>query len=172
MPNKSQADQQLQELIVLLEVYGADKSRWPAASRLRLSGFLATHPRAKQVYAEAQALDTVLNLAPNVSPERERALAQRILAAAAASGAPGNPPVSNVVPLTGIRKPVQPFRRSTARQAAAALLAASLVLGVFAGTSRQLSSTVDVLAEAIGLSADEPEIALTDADATPGEEAL
>lgn len=172
MPNKTKADQHLQDLVLLLEVYGADKNRWPAAERMRLSAAIASDPRAKLALAEAAALDRLLDLAPRVSSGRERALAGRIVAAVSSESKPGNPPPSNVIPLSNARKPVQSFLRRHTRQAAAALLAASLVLGIFAGTSRQLSSTIDVVAEAIGLSGDEPEIALIDGTATPGEEAL
>ena len=49
---------------------------------------------------------------------------------------------------------------------------ASLVLGIFAGATGQISSTVEVLAEALGLADDEPELALAVDPVTSGEEAL
>jgi len=173
MPNKSPADQHLQDLTSLLEVYGADKARWPAADRMRLSAAIASDPRAQKLLAEAEALDRLLDMAPRVSTGRERTLAQQIVAAAAAGQGPSaQRPSTNVIHLSNARKPTPTLLRSPSRQAAAALLAASLVLGIFAGTSRQLSLTIDLVAEAVGLPGAEPEIALMDGGATPGEESL
>ncbi len=170
MSNQAETGQRLQELNRLLEIYGADRSRWPAADRMRLSSVIAIDPRAKAALAEAAALDRLLDMAPLVSIDRERALAQAILAAAAANPSPVQ--TSNVVALPAARKPAVPFLRGQARHAAGALLAASLVLGIFAGTSGQLSSTVDYVAEAVGLSDDESELAFYAEPSASAEESL
>ncbi len=170
MSNQAETGQRLQELNRLLEIYGADRSRWPAADRMRMSSVIAIDPRAKAALAEAAALDRLLDMAPLVSIDRERALAQAILAAAAANSSPAQ--TSNVVALPAARKPAVPFLRGQARHAAGALLAASLVLGIFAGTSGQLSSTVDYVAEAVGLSDDESELAFYAEPSASAEESL
>ncbi len=171
MSNQSETEQRLQELNRLLEIYSADKSRWPAADRIRLSSFIAIDPRAKAALAEAAALDRLLDIAPRVSVDRERALAQRIVAAAAASiPLPAQP--GNVVPFPAAKKTAVPFLRGQVRHAAGALLAASLVLGIFAGTSGQLTSTFDYVAEAVGLSDDESELAFYAEPSASAEESL
>jgi len=173
MSKKSQADEHLQELTSLLDVYGADKGRWPAADRMRVSAAIASDPRAQKLFAQAEAFDRLLDMAPRVTPDRERALAQRIVASVAAdqSRLPLHPP-TNVIPLSIARKPAPTAQGRPTRQAAAALLAASLVLGIFVGTSGQLSLAMDLVAEAVGLPGEEPELALMDGVSTPGEESL
>jgi anti-sigma factor RsiW len=158
MSNQAESEQRLQELNRLLEAYGADKVRWPAADRIRLSSFIAIDPRGKAAVAEAAALDRLLDMAPCVSIDRERSLAQRIVSAAASS-APSHAQPGKVVPLPVSAQSSGPFLRSRVSHAAGALLAASLVLGIFAGISGQLSATLDYVAEAVGLSDDEPELA-------------
>lgn len=171
MSNQSESALRLQELSRLLELYGADKNRWPAADRIRLSSFIAIDPRGKAALAQAAALDRLLDMAPAVSAERERALAERIMAAVAATN-PLPSAASNIVPFPAPKKTAIPFLHKQARHAASALLAASLVLGIFAGTSGQLSSTVDYVAVAVGLSEDESELALYTDPSTSAEESL
>ncbi len=105
----------------LLDVYGAGRTRWPAAERLRFAPLLATDAEADRLVREAAAFDRLLDLAPRLAPERERAVAQRIIAAAIANR----------------RAPAQALPRvvqgRTPVWRAAALLAASLLVGVFAG---------------------------------------
>lgn len=156
MTNQADSAQRLQELNRVLETYGADRGRWPASDRIRLSSFVAIDPRGQAALAEAAAFDRLLDLAPRVSVEREQALAQRIVSAAALSTASAQP--ANVVPFRAA-KTARPFMRSRARHAAGTLLAASLVLGIFAGTSGQFSSTVDYIAIAAGFSDDDTELA-------------
>lgn len=151
MTNQAARDQLLQELNVLLEAYGSDRSRWPAAMRLRLSAFIASEPKARRALAEAEALDRVLDRAPFVSVDRQQALAQRIVAAAtgAAPDARAGAGGGRVVPFRsniGRSSAGVPSRR----YAAGALMAASLVLGVFAGSKNILSSSFDTLAYAVG----------------------
>ena len=161
MPNTSEASQ-LAQLANVLEIYGADRTRWPAADRLVLATLLATNAEAKAAFAEALALDRILDAAPRVSGERERALAQRIIATA------GHTTPANVVAFKQRPAPA----RSFFQRPAAALLAASLMLGVFAGTSGNLTPALDFVADAIGLSDDEPELALANDPVLNSEEAL
>ena len=71
-----------QALERLLEVYGADRTRWPARERLRFASFIGEDDGAKRLLAEADALDSLLDRAPRASEARERALQERIVAAA------------------------------------------------------------------------------------------
>lgn len=163
MPDTFETSQQIAQLANLLEIYGADRTRWPAADRLQLAALIASHAPAQAALAEAAALDRVLDTAPRVSLERERALARRIVAAAS--------PHTHVLDVVALKPRLTPARAFLQRPAAA-LLAASLVLGVFAGTSGHLAPAFDFVAEAIGLTDDEPELALAVEPAVSGEEAL
>jgi hypothetical protein len=158
MSNTSETGEKIAKLQHVLDIYGADRTRWPAADRLDLAGFIASNASAREALAEATALDRLLDKAPRVSIERERALARRIVTAAAPLARP-----SSVVPL---RRPVQ--ARSLSRRAAA-LMAASLMLGIFAGASGNLAPAFDFVAEAMGLSDDEPELALANETISSGE---
>ena len=143
------------ELQTIVDTLGGDRTRWPAAERLRLAPLIASDERARQIVAEAHALDQLLDLAPTVSDARERALAARILAATR----PGMPVASAASsgPLRiGARLPA----RAMARWPAGVLLAASLVLGVLVGSNGVATPAVSFIAEALGLADDEPELAL------------
>jgi hypothetical protein len=150
----------------LLEVHGADRSRWPAAERLRLAPLIAGDARAKTALSEAQAFDRLLDLAPSVSIERERALARRIATAAAEQALR---PASNVVALK--LKPAS-ILAAGLRHPAAALLAASLVIGIIVGSSGVTQPAFALIAETVGLSDDEPELAFAGDVLPSGEDAL
>ena len=66
----------------LLEAYGSDRSRWPAADRLRFAQLLPHDPAARSLLREAAALDQVLDRAPGLTRERHEAMAARLLALA------------------------------------------------------------------------------------------
>jgi hypothetical protein len=157
----------LQDLHSVLEIYGANRTRWPAALRLQLAHMISSDPLAKQALKEAAALDTLLNLAPLVSAERERALAVRIVIAAK------KPQERQSV---GLFLPTEMKSRATngsyLRNASAMVLVASLVLGVFAGASGQVSPTFDLVTDALGLSEDEPELAYAPDQQSAGEDSL
>ncbi len=116
-----------------LEIYGGDAARWPEGTRLRLQPFLAVNSEAQNRMAAARALDLVLGFAPRLSDAQNAALAGRIVAKAARQ-----PRV-----VTGVAKP-QPapswYRGLTSQGFAGAALAASLVLGIYAGQSADLGS--------------------------------
>jgi hypothetical protein len=122
----------IEGLVHLLDVYGADRARWPARERLRYTGFIGDNAAARRIVAEAEALDGLLDMAPEPDPARVDALAQRIMATATggARGAARTAPAA---------LPPAVARRAASDRLidwpAAALLAASLMLGVFAGTS-------------------------------------
>lgn len=65
---------------LLLDAYGADPGRWPAAERAAAEALLAADPTAQAARREALALDAALDLLP--TPPVPADLAARIAAAA------------------------------------------------------------------------------------------
>lgn len=130
---------ELEALRDLLERYGADRTRWPARERLRFAQVLAEDDEARRLLAQATVLDRLLELAPTVGAEREQEVGARILAMAQAQGRSiaAQPQGDSVVRLHAARPAMRLLP-------AAALLAASLLVGVFAGTSGVLERLLDV----------------------------
>jgi hypothetical protein len=116
-----------------LERFGSDRTRWPAPVRRDFAGLLARDAGAKARLREAEALDRLLDLAPQPAIDT-RALADRILAQAVAETPAVAPPKARVAWAVFDRRP------PLAQWPAAAVLAASLVLGTFVG----LSGTFDM----------------------------
>jgi len=129
----------LERLGTVVDAYGADQSRWPAAERVVLEPFIKATPEARRMLAEAGALDRVLaegcGTAPTEQVDRVRARLLAQIDAEGATMAPGEAAVaSTVVPFqrpAASRSP-QPARSRHWREVA--LLAAALLLGVFVGT--------------------------------------
>jgi hypothetical protein len=152
MANMSNTGMTLADFERLLDVYGGDRTRWPAEARAAAAQLVAREQRARLLLAEAEALDRVLERAPLPSLASEAALAERIVAAAqrsprmvrladgAASVAP-SPAVGEgtVVPLPRVaRDGWRPllYRRDIGR--AAGLFAASLAVGLLIGLANLL----------------------------------
>jgi hypothetical protein len=143
----------------LLDVYGADRTRWPARERLRFAGFICEDRVAQRMVAESAALDALLDRAPRASEDRERALKERIVAAALRSAVPQ----LAVVQTDDETKPrlpawlrhVRGFSSVRPREhrewPAAGLLAASLVVGIMLGSAGAFDSTVQDVAEVAGI---------------------
>lgn len=132
----------LDALEQVLERFGSDRTRWPAPVRRSLAGLLAGNAEAKARLREAEALDRLLDLA--AEPEIDtRALADRILAAAAAEIPPAAPPKARVAWAIFDRRTAA--RVAEAQWPAAAFLAASLVLGTVFGLSGALDAAVEPL---------------------------
>lgn len=125
------------DLEQVLDTFGADRTRWPAPVRRNFAGLLAESADAKQRLREAEALDRLLDLAPEPKVDT-RALADRILAAADAD-------IRLPRRAAASRGPRRAFDTGSAQWPAAALLAASLVLGAFSGLSGAFNSTVGTL---------------------------
>lgn len=142
----------------LLDSHGADRTRWPAPARLRFAPLLAESAEARQLLAEASALDRLLDLAPVPEAGVTEALASRIAAAAARE--PVVAPARDVLrPAASLRAIQARHRTEGASWQAAMLLAASLVLGIFAGTSSWME---DAVAPLIGVaSAEDVELDLS-----------
>ncbi|HEX2843291.1 hypothetical protein [Hyphomicrobium sp.] len=131
----------LEGLEQVLERFGSDRTRWPAPVRRDFAGLLAGDAEAQKRLREAEALDRLLDLAPRPAVET-RALADKILAAAEKESPAASPPKARVAWAKFERK--NP-RVGEAQWPAAALLAASLVLGAFAGLSGTFDRAVDPL---------------------------
>lgn len=136
---------QARELAALanrLDISGADRTRWPAQERLRFAALIAGDDAARRMVAEAAALDRLLDAAPGAEPARLDRLIDRISAAAQVEGASR---ADNVVEFTAARRPAAPPRTPVHRRStwqAAALLAASLFVGAFVGTSGLLGTSI------------------------------
>jgi hypothetical protein len=127
----------LDKLEAALDTYGADRTRWPAPLRLALSGFIAGNPDALKMLKNAEAFDRLLDRAPQYDPARLAKLSDRITAAVERQ------PRVVSSRASGQRSLWPSVRRHNG--VAAAALAASLVLGVFAGQTNMFNSTADVL---------------------------
>jgi hypothetical protein len=168
-----------QALERLLDVCGADRTRWPARERLRIASFIGEDEGAKRLLAEADALDSLLDLAPRASEARERALQERIVAAALRSSEIRLAVVSSraVAPVASSLRskyPVFGKGRVSRDWPAAALLAASLVMGVVLGSAGTLDKAVQEVADISGYTTvtDPSQVALGDDIVAPVDEDL
>lgn len=148
--DEMQATSDIEKVKLLLDTFGADRARWPAAERLRLAAFLASDAGARRLVSEAAAFDRLLDLAPRPSAARERAAIERIVAAS--------------------RRHNQRAARERPLWRAAALLAASLVLGVLAGTGGLVPGSVEEFVQASDADGDGQQAILD--DGAPAEEEL
>ena len=166
----------------LLDVYGADRTRWPVDARTAAAQLVANDAEARRLLAETEALDRVLQKAPVPALAAEAALAERIVVAALrsprmvklppsseAAAGPAEPVQAAAVPSAAGRSlPGLGGRRLRllSREAGAVgFLAASLVIGVVIGNSSLPPEILPALADIAGLSSDGDElvqIALSD----------
>lgn len=145
-----------------LECFGADRTRWPVQVRRELSSLVADNQEAQKLVAEAAALDHLLDLAPRVALGAKSALAERIAAQAAQSAQSAQAGVSPFSKRGG-------FGRQTARNDnayAGMALAASLMLGLLAGSQQALAPALQEVAASAGLES----AALSGQIATPGDD--
>jgi hypothetical protein len=156
----------------LLDTYGADRTRWPARERLRFAGVVSEDKAAARLLAEAVALDRLLDRAPQATAGDLDALKERIMSTALRSSQPRLKVVVSEQVAQGAVAPakVLPLRRPSLSRRfgewpAAAVLAASLVLGVMLGSAGTFTSTMQEVAQATGLSepaTDSSQLALGD----------
>jgi hypothetical protein len=182
MTSMSNLSMTLVEFEQLLDVYGADRTRWPTDARAAAAQLVAKDGQARRLLAETEAFDRVLQKAPAPALAAE-ALAERIVAAAlrsprmvklppspeaAATGADpvqaaAMPPAADPRPAGfGVRRRLRLMSREAG---AAGFLAASLAIGVLIGHTNLPPQIVPALAEMAGLSTDGDElvqIALSD----------
>jgi hypothetical protein len=183
MTNMDKRTEDREALERLLDIYGADRTRWPARERLRFAGVVSEDKAAARMLAEADALDRLLEQAPRASSADVEALKERIMAAALRARAPqlavvaGGKAASDKSPAA---RPRFAARFSRAEWPAAAMLAASLVLGVMLGSTGTLDTTMQQVAEVTGfssasndLSTDNSQLALgAEVEAQPDEDML
>ncbi len=182
MTSKDRWAEDREALERLLDVHGADRTRWPARERLRFAAVISEDKAAAEMLAEARALERLLDQAPRVNDARVDALKERIVAAALRSqprrfstvdggGSKSEPAKAWVGQL---RRPS--WGRSFVELPAAAVLAASLVLGVMLGTAGTFRTTVQQVASSTGLSSgattDSSRLALGDEVLGQGDEDL
>ncbi|MEI9900799.1 MAG: hypothetical protein WDN31_12495 [Hyphomicrobium sp.] len=135
-----------QALEHLLDVYGADRTRWPARERLRFAGVISDDKAAARLLAQADALDRLLDQAPLTAGADMDALKERIMATALRSGRTRPAVVS--VGGGGLgsnwagRFHAPAFAARFTEWPAAAVLAASLMFGVVLGSAGTFDSTV------------------------------
>jgi hypothetical protein len=137
-----------------LEIYGADQTRWPQAARERFAQLLADDARARTLLSEAAALDRLLDHGPVPSTIKERALRDRIVAVINNEGNAARTDRPGVRSTESPRSRQLSWTSSDRRRAgwqAAALLAASLAIGVYLGSVGELTSEVQLVVEAVGL---------------------
>jgi hypothetical protein len=135
----------LSELDAILDSFGGDVSRWPAAKRAAAEILLAENASARKMVADAKVFDALLDRAPAVDSVRVPELARQIVATAARSApAGGTAPAhagqgglaaDNVIPLRRRAEPARPAVRPAARHnfRTMAVLAASLAMGIMIG---------------------------------------
>jgi hypothetical protein len=129
---------ELQALAAVLEAYGANTTRWSLAARQRFAALIAENSQAQRLVADAEALDRLLDQAPAVAAKHVDAAKGRIFSEMGASpvARPGAAQADNVV---AIKRPVASLAAKPAASRSlwreAMVLAAALVLGVFAGTA-------------------------------------
>lgn len=149
---------EIRALKALLEIHGADRTRWPAAERLRFAPLIASDAGAQGLMAEAEALDRLLDHADEPEAAVPRALSDRVVAAAAReSGWQGtaSAPVRTRDGLAG--RSATPRTAGAAAWSVPALLAASLVVGVLAGASGMFDPAMAQFASGAGIAGgDEP----------------
>lgn len=165
MTSISNKSMTIAELERLLEVYGAERTRWPVEWRASAALLVATDPAARRLLAEAAALDRVLNHAPapGLTVQVEAALAERIVAAAQRSprivrlpgtqriGKEASPDEAAPLPAPAVGHGRGRLRLSSRQMGAAGVLAASLVVGVLIGNASLPPQMLPALADLAGL---------------------
>ncbi|KUO57614.1 MAG: hypothetical protein APF80_11705 [Alphaproteobacteria bacterium BRH_c36] len=142
----------LTRLREVLEIYGADRSRWPAADRLALAGIIADTEAARLLLAEYQSLDRLLDAAARREEVAALALTERIFAAAERNRAHRHEPTSSAtsLPPPAIRRAPIRSRFEMAAIAAAILFIFSIGLvaglsGIVAPDSQEIASMDDTI---------------------------
>jgi len=151
MTNTSTTIMVLTEFERLLDVYGGDRTRWPVDARPAAAQLVARDRSAQRLLAEAVALDRVLERAPLPSLAIEAALADRIVSAAQRSprivslGDAAESPAEAKGPRLAPSDSVTRAWLLRADLRKAAVLAASLMIGVYIGVSNLPQQIVPTL---------------------------
>jgi hypothetical protein len=146
------------EFADMVAAYGADTKRWPASKRAAAEALVSGDPIVRISLNEADALDRILAAAPAMSAARDAVLADRIVRAALHSPrlvAQGGAQAPNASTLAKLQPVVSRTPSGGAAWQGAALLAASLLMGVFVGQTDLSGRTLPALVEMAGLSLDQ-----------------
>jgi hypothetical protein len=141
-------------LEAVLDAHGVRPERWPETHRGWLAAFIRRDARAARLLAEAEALERLLGRASPSPPPA--GLEARIMAAAAAlpqiEGSGGAMPPRRPFALDGRAPVARPAARGPVRRfwPEAALLAASLFLGLAIGLSGQAVPALQSVAAITG----------------------
>lgn len=136
MMTERKSDMDMQRLEVLLDAYGADPARWPAAERAAALALLAADPAARAGLEQARQLDRALDALPP-APAPAGDLAARIRVAAQQRDATlqrdSGPAAPQPIPVAGpVADPVPANSNRPAWRFPAALTASAL-LGLWLG---------------------------------------
>lgn len=142
----------LAALAAVLDVHGGEEAHWPKAARERFAPLVTRSAAARRLIAEARALDRLLaeSEAADARPSpRHAALADRIMLATGAGVQPAA--AGRVVDIASARETGR--RRVAPRDSwqAAALLAASLVAGLYVGSGLGSSPLLVDVADRLGI---------------------
>lgn len=165
----------LAEFARLLDVYGGERTRWPADARAAAAHLLGRDGEARRLLVEAEALDRVLGRAPVPGIAAEAALAERIVAAAQRSPrivklpgmqptqASAEPVLAAATRIAVAGKGREPERLYRMKAGSLGVLAASLMFGVLIGISSLPPRLLPGFADMAGADRDElVQIALSD----------
>lgn len=156
MNSRSKIAMSLADFEHLLEVYGADRTRWPIATRASAAACLASSPAARKLHSEAKALDAVLLRSEDPDKQEVAALVERIVAASRVTPRLPMPSDERVIASRPLADGVAARSRVIAGKdwmRGVALLAASLVVGIFVGQSQLGARAVPALEDLTGISA-------------------
>jgi hypothetical protein len=144
MTTKYSREELLKQLQDVLDCYGAAPSCWPERCRARLSAFVESDHEAARIFAGAKALDRTLCCAPKGQCRNE--MEARILSLALCLPQSRNESSATILDFqTAALRERQPLREIPERRPmwGAALLAASLILGVYIGVSGEAGRHCD-----------------------------
>lgn len=151
------------EFADMIAAYGADTTRWPASKRAAAGTLVSGDPIVRISLSEAGALDRILAAAPVMAATRASVLADRIAHAAQHSPRLVVPGLA-MHGATLVKSARAPAKQQAAVSRAldgaaawqgAALLAASLLMGVFVGQTDISGRALPALVEMAGLTLDQ-----------------
>jgi hypothetical protein len=164
----------LDEFGTTLDTFGADLARWPLPKRTAAEALLAENAAARRALADARVFDALLDRAPASDDARLQGLANRIVSAAVqlpsgvdTGSKDADSPATNVIPLRRRVEPAPVVARSFQRRnfGAAAVLAASLAMGVMIGVMDLMPGSLNQFATQSDAGPDvEQSVAATHAD--------
>lgn len=95
----------IDRVLEILEAYGADPARWPAAERAAAQALLAQSPELQQAQADAARLDAILDrmILDDMPPLDTTQIAARI--AATPQFEPDEKPIATLMHVAGVRAP-------------------------------------------------------------------